>query len=194
MILAALLAGALLFEQGCMGRILSEGAERGLGPTGIALPTGPRWPEDDSQYLALYKNFEVGPLRNEFAGTPILFTQYFPGKLRDQMFSKGLPMGQRGKTLVIDVDIMAYQSASSLFHKVLGPTEEVVARVTLKDKASGQVVGMAICIGRTYQTVGLGPKWKAWGLARAIVDQWIDDYYPKENRREAQEQPAPSEE
>jgi hypothetical protein len=193
LILAAVLAGALSMGQGCVGRLVSEGVEKGLGPTGIALPIGPRWPQGDSQYLAMYRNFEVGPLRCEFGDTPAAFTEYFPGKLRDQMFSKGLPMGQRGKTLLIDVDILAYQSASS-YHKALGPVEEVVARVTLKDKASGRVIGTAICIGRTYQSVGLGPKWKAWGLARAIVDKWIDDYYPKENRHEVEEQPAPSEE
>ncbi len=193
MVLAALLAGVLLFGQGCVGRLVSEGMEKGLGPTGIVLPTGPRWSEGDSQYLALYRNFEVAPLRCEFADTPVAFTEYFPGKLRDQMLSKGLPMGQPGKTLVIDVDILAYQPVSS-YHKALGPVEEVVARVTLKDKAGGQVVGSAICIGRTYQSVGLGPKWKAWGLARAIVDKWIDEYYPKETRHEREEQAAPSEE
>ncbi len=66
--------------------------------------------------------------------------------------------------------------------------------MTLKDKQSGQVVGNAICIGRTYQSVGLGPKWKAWGLARAIVNKWIDNYYPKEGRVEQKEQAPPSEE
>ncbi len=193
MILAALLAGAMMFGQGCVGRLVSEGMEKGLGPTGIVLPVDARWPQGDSQYLAAYKNFEVGAIRSEFADTPAVFTEYFPGKLRDQLFSKGLPTGQPGKTLLIDVDILAYQPVSS-FHKALGPTEEVVARVTLKDKAGGQVVGTAICIGRTYQSVGLGPKWKAWGLARAIVDKWIDEYYPKEGRHEGEETAPPSEE
>ena len=31
------------------------------------------------------------------------------------------------------------------------------------------------CIGRTHQSVGLGTKWKAWGLCRAIVNNWIDE-------------------
>jgi hypothetical protein len=190
---AALLAGALLFGQGCVGRLVSEGMEKGLGPTGLVLPMEPRWSQGDPQYLAMYKNFEIGAMQNEFADTPAVFTEYFPGKLRDQMLSKGLPMGRSGKTLLIEVDILAYQPVSS-YHKALGPVEEVVARVTLKDKNSGRVVGTAICIGRTYQSVGLGPKWKAWGLARAIVDKWIDESYPKEGRHEREEQAAPSEE
>ena len=194
MILAALLAGAVLFGQGCVGRLVSEGMEKGLGPTGIVLSADARWPQGDSQYLASYRNFEVGAIRSEFADTPAAFMDYFPGKLRDQLSGKGLPMGHAGKTLLIDVNILAYQPVSSSIHKALGPTEEVVARVTLKDKASGQVVGTAICIGRTYQSVGLGTKWKAWGLARAIVDKWIDEYYPKEGRHEREEQAAPSEE
>jgi hypothetical protein len=191
LILAAMLAGAL-FGQGCVGRLISEGAEKGLGPTGIVLPMGPNYP-GDMQYLASYKNFEVGTIKNEYPNTPGQFTEYFPGKLKEQMAGRGLPMDRPGKTVLIDVVILAYQPASS-YHKALGPVEEVVARVTLRDKDGGQAVATAICIGRTYQSVGLGAKWKAWGLARAIVNDWIDEFYPKEGRRERKEQAPPREE
>jgi hypothetical protein len=79
----------------------------------------------------------------------------------------------------------------------VGPVLAVVRRglrgVELKDKDTGELVGRAVCIGRTYQSVGLGPKWKAWGLCRAIINDWINEYYPKEGRKEGPEKPAPTE-
>ena len=176
--------------QGCVGRLIDEGIEKGLGPTAKVLPLDPQWPAKDQAYLENYKNFEIGPIKTEFPAVPQEFMEYLPGRLSEQLASKGLPMDQNAKTLVIQITILAYQPVSS-YSKALGPTEEVVARVELVDKANGKLVGKAICIGRTYQSVGLGPKWKAWGLCRAIVNHWIDEYYPKEGRKEVEEQAPP---
>lgn len=188
--LAAVIALGLAAGGGC-SRAISEGMEKTLGPTGIVSPMDPRWPEKDQMYLASYRNFELEqPIKSQFPDTPAEFMHYFPIKLNEQLAGKSLPTDRNGKTLLIDVDILGYQSVSS-YQKAWGPTEEVVARVTLKDKASGKIVGRAICFGRTYQSVGLGPKWKAWGLARAIVNGWIDKYYPKEGRKEYEEQSPP---
>lgn len=193
LLLTAVLVGAMFLGSGCMGRIINEGVEKGLGPTAKTLRLEPAWPQKDENFLAQYRNFEIAPVRSEFPPTPRLFMEYFPGKLREQILSKGLPMDKPGKTLVINVTVLAYQPVAS-YEKALGPTEEVVARVTLTDKDSGSVVGQAVCIGRTYQSVGLGEKWKAWGLARAIVNKWINEYYPKAGRVEKEEQAPPKEE
>ena len=187
-----LFLSAMGVSQGCVGRAIGEGIEKALGPTAYVLPMEPRWPEKDSQYLAAYENFELAPLKSEFLPTPTEFMTVFPERFDDQMISKGLPIGKRGKTLLIRVTILAYQPVSS-YQKALGPTEEVVARVELTDKESGKPVGKAICIGRTYQSIGLGPQWKAWGLARAIADKWINKYYPEQGRHETKEQAPPSE-
>lgn len=190
LLVVTMLVGAMTLSQGCMGRLVSESIEKGLGPTAKTLRLEPFWPEKNEKYLAQYKNFEVGKITSEFPPTPQLFMAYFPGKLREQILSKGLPTDRPGKTLLINVVVMAYQPALS-YEKAIGPTEEVVARVTLTDRDSGAIVGQAICIGRTYQSVGLGPKWKAWGLARAVINKWINDYYPKEGRVEKEEQAPP---
>ena len=177
--------------QGC-GRLIDEGIEKGLGPTAKAMPMDPQWPAADHAYLANYKNFVLGTITTEYPAVPPAFMAYLPESLTGQLTSKGLPRGQRGPTLVINIAILAYQPVSS-YEKALGPTEEVVARVSLVDQASGKLVGQAVCIGRTYQSVGLGVKWKAWGLSRAIVNKWLDDYYPKAGRQETEEK-APSKE
>jgi hypothetical protein len=183
-----LLLGALVTAQGCEGRLISEGMEKGLGPTAFALQTEPKLP-DAPNYLASYRNFELGPVRVEFPDTPPTFVGDLQRKFYDQLAGKELPTDRSGKTLLVNVTVLAYQAAAS-YHKALGPTEEVVASVELVDKASGKVLGRAICIGRTYQSVGMSVKWKAWGLSRAIVNDLIDPHYPKAGRREAKEDSA----
>jgi hypothetical protein len=182
---------AMVAGQGC-SRLIDEGIEKGMGPTAKVLPMDPQWPEKDQTYLESYKNFEVGTLKTEFPPVPQAFMEYLPQRLNEQLNSKNLPMDKNAKTLVINITVIAYQPVSS-YHVALGPTEEVVARVELVDKASGKLVGKAVCIGRTYQSIGLGTKWKAWGLCRAIVNDWINEYYPKEGRKEAEEKAPPSE-
>jgi hypothetical protein len=60
---------------------------------------------------------------------------------------------------------------------VLGPLEEVVARVTLVDRETGRTIGVANCIGRTSTRMNLGPKLKAEGLAKAVV-LWLRSHNP----------------
>ena len=81
-----------------------------------------------------------------------------------------------GKTLVYNVNLLHYEVADAT-DNVFGPLEQVVARVELVDKQSGQQLAQGSCIGRTGKSVGLGVEWKAWGLARALY-KWTSAYYP----------------
>ena len=123
--------------------MIDEGVEKTLGPTAKVLPMDPKWPEKDHAYLENYKNFEIGTIKTDFADVPQDFMEYLPTELGEQLASKDLPADRSGKTLLINITILAYQPVSS-YHKALGPTEEVVARVELTDKASGKPVGRAI--------------------------------------------------
>ena len=135
-----LVFAGLTLTSGCVGRLIDEGIEKGLGPTAKVCSLEPRLPEKASNYLAAYKSFElVQPVRSEFPDTPGEFMSYFPARLQEQLASKGLPVGRGGKTLLIGVTILGYQPVSS-YNKVLGPTEEVIARVELTDKDTGKVV------------------------------------------------------
>ncbi|MBI5725772.1 MAG: hypothetical protein HZA50_17565 [Planctomycetes bacterium] len=188
-----LIAGLLLVtaDSGC-SRMIDEGFEKALGPTPKIMFLDPKPPEDkNNDFLSPYRNFVLGKVdASQFPETPRDFIDYLPTKFVEQTTGRHLPADPAGKTLVVNVAVLAYQPALK-FQKATGPTEEVVAKVELVDKDSGKVVGRAICIGRTYQSVGLGTKWKAWGLCRAIVNEWIDEYYPDKDDREktAKEEP-----
>ena len=55
---------------------------------------------------------------------------------------------------------------------VLGDVEEVIVRTELVDKASGQVLFVSNCIGRSTSRVNRGVPKKAEGLAKSIAG-WI---------------------
>ena len=161
---------------GC-GRAVGEAAEFALGPKGIYVPLvlppsgeGP-WP------LAGYTRFELGSFTDDFGGrTPAELFRLLPAKFQEELAKAKLPNQPGGKTLVIRGSVYHYES-SNIVGMALGPLEQVIARVELIDRDSGEVIAQANCVGRTTKAVGKGVSKKTEGLAKAIVS-WIKAYYP----------------
>jgi hypothetical protein len=173
-----LLVGAALASGGCLGRAIGEGAEKTLGPKGAYCEVQPVAGTKDHQSLAAYKNFELATVKNDAGkNVPPEFLQKFPAEFAKRLNESSLPKDRSGKTLGFDVTIIHYETADPT-DNVLGPLEQVVARVELVDKETHQVLAQGTAIGRTGKSVGLGPEWKAWGLSRALI-KWAKDYYPK---------------
>ena len=84
------------------------------------------------------------------------FMDYVPAMLREDLAREGTWLVTDGemplRTPLIEVTVLACRSIASV-GGVLGPTEETIASVTLKDPQSGLVVGTAICIGLTSSSV-----------------------------------------
>jgi hypothetical protein len=188
LILAGLICTALT-SGGCLSRAIGEGAEKTLGPKGAFWEVKPVAGTKDHKSLAAYKNFELGEFKNDAGkNVPPEFLQKFPAEFAKRLNKSGLPKDRSGKTLVFDVTIIHYETADAT-DNVLGPLEQVVARVSLVDKETKRVLAEGTAIGRTGKTVGLGPEWKAWGLSRALI-KWAKAYYPKdEEEKEDQEAP-----
>lgn len=177
-LIVALTAFAALGSQGCVGRAIGEGAEKTLGPKGAYWEIKPVASSKETKALSSYKNFELGAFKNEAGkNAPSEFLSRFPGELSKRLQKSRLPKDKSGKTLVFNVTIMHYETADAS-DNVFGPLEQVMARVELVDKASGDVLANGTAIGRTGKSVGLGTEWKAWGLSRALI-KWASDYYPK---------------
>ena len=77
---------------------------------------------------------------------------YVLAKLREELVREGLRLGKDGESPLIEVKVLACWPIAFVSTS-LGPTEETIASVTLKDPESGLVVGTAICIGRTSSSV-----------------------------------------
>ena len=177
--LAAIAALAGLTAPGCLSTAIKEGAGVALGAKGTYLIIQPLSPDKEARPLGEYTRFELGPITDGIGGrTPSDFLSYLPKAFEDEMKDTGLPDDPSGKTLVIRGTITHYET-SGMLGLAMGPMEEVIVRTELVDKASGQVLGVANCIGRTTEGVNMGVRKKAQGLAKAFA-KWIEDRYPKD--------------
>ena len=173
-----LVLAAGLAAPGCAGTIIKETVGVARGAKGTFMPIQPIAADKDARPLGVYKRFEIGPVTDDIGGkTPENFLSLMPKAFEEQLAKAKLPNEPGGKTLLIRGKIIHYESSGTLGF-ALGPLEEVIVRTEFVDKDSGQVLGLANCIGRTTERVNVGVDQKAEGLAKAFV-KWIEARYPK---------------
>ncbi|HVP09625.1 MAG TPA: hypothetical protein VMV94_00370 [Phycisphaerae bacterium] len=183
----AMLTGLMLLSQGCVGRVIGEGAEKTLGPKGAYFQEKPLAASKDMKVLGPYKKFELGTVKNDYGkNVPADFIPKFREEFAKQVKDAKLGEEGAGKTLLVNVNVIHYETAD-MADNVFGPLEQVVAHVELVDKDTGQVLASGNAIGRTGKSVGMGVDKKAIGLARGIV-KWIGDYHPKGKEAEEKKQ------
>lgn len=174
---AALIASTLVLAPGCF-TVAEEAYYKVKGAVGLFVEIKPVASFQDHLSLSQYTRFELGEMRDEFAGkVPFLFIPDLQAEFPRALADSRIYQYARGRTLLIRGSIIYYEHAGTL-GVVLGDIEEVLARVELVDKATGKVVGTAMCVGRSVSRSTMGVNYKAEGLARAIV-LWIQAYYPK---------------
>jgi len=180
--LCALVLVVTALMTGCTTAV-KEGIGVARGAKGLYAPVRAFSGDKESRPLGEYRRFEIGEISDEFGGNvPGSLLPHFRAAFAQELAAKKLPNDPSGKTLLIRGRILHYEDSSTL-GVALGPIEEVVARMDLLDKESGEVLGTANCIGRTTTRVNLGVAKKAEGLAKAVVS-WLDSRYPEENRLE----------
>ena len=161
---------------GCVGRVVSEGVGLVGGVSAIYVPVEPV--EED---LDVYERFELGEFQDDFGGrVPTDFWRFLELEFVDEIGDRNIPNAPEGKTLVVRGRVIHIETRA-ISGVVLGDFEEVVARVELVDKNTGEVLGVANCIGRSNDSVNRGLRKKADGLAEAIAI-WIDASYPDESK------------
>lgn len=177
---AALIAGlaaAAVTGTGCTTAI-KESVGVARGAKGLYVPVQPVSPDPSARPLGVYRRFEMGPVADDMGGrAPRQLIDDLPAEIAGRLAEAQLPDEPGGKALVIRGRILHYEDAGTLA-MVLGPVEEVVARIELVDRDTGAVVGVANCIGRTTERVNRGLNKKTEGLAKAIV-AWIAARYPQ---------------
>jgi hypothetical protein len=172
-----LLLVVALAVPGC-SRAIKEGVGLARGARGVYVPLEPLSADPNARPLGEYEYFELGSFTDGFGGkTPPELFAMLPEKFREEIVSKKLPDNPAGPTLVMRGEILHYES-ENLVGVVIGPLEEVIARVELVDKASGRVLATGNCVGRTKEAVNQGVEKKAEGLAKALAS-WIEQRYPE---------------
>lgn len=167
-----------VFSTGCIGRAVKEGLGAATGPKGYYAQLEPASWSKKGSALSEYTHFEMDPITDSFANkVPRRLLNLLPEEFNKQLARRKIPNVPSGKTLLVRGHVFHYEAEGTM-GELFGPFEEVIARVELVDKASGKVLAVANCIGRTNETVNRGVDAKAGGLAKAIVN-WIASQYPK---------------
>jgi len=153
------------------------------GGTGSVVAIQPLAADPEARPLGEYRNVELGEITDETGGlVPAAFWTQLQREVPQELAGRGIPLESGGKTLVIRGRILHYET-HGLMGLALSDVEEVVARLQMVDKDTGNVLAVANCIGRTKNRTNRGVETKVDGLAEAIA-VWVDDRYPKEGRVE----------
>jgi hypothetical protein len=75
-----------------------------------------------------------------------------------------------GRVLIVRGQYVYYEEAGGMLDQAFGPFEEIIALIELVDQPSSKVVARGYCVGRTNTTKLQGPKRKAEGLSKAIIE------------------------
>lgn len=175
MTMVVALVSIALMCGGCLSRAIKESVGAATGPKGFFAET-----KAPPSKISSYQNIEVGPINDRFGRTPGQLLATISGAITEKLREEKLPTGAGGKTLVIR-GVVIYYEKSGAAGQLFGPFEEVVTEMEMVDKASGQVIATANCIGRSTTSVNKGVDDKTKGLAKGIV-KWVAKHYPKDDR------------
>ena len=177
--MVSLLAAGLMCG-GCMTAV-KETVGAVQGGKGTFTPIQPLAPHKETRPLGGYTRFVLEPFQDDFAGkVPAQLKRDLNAQFLKQLAAKKIPNAPGGKTLLIRGTYLHYEG-EGFVGMVLGPLEEVIARVQLVDQKNSKVLGVANCVGRSDDRTTKGIRTKTEGLAKAIVS-WIDQRYPKDKR------------
>ncbi len=176
-IVILMLLSCLSLTTGCVGRAIKEGFGAATGAKGVATISKPFMGGAPGGPLGLFQRFVVEPFADQ-SPTPVPseVNRRLPGHLARMLMDKKIPNRPGTRTLTIRGTFIYYEASGGAASQVFGPFEEVIAKVRFYD--GRKLVGEATCVGRTKESVNMGPDKKAQGLAKAIVGL-IDKHYPK---------------
>ncbi len=168
---------AVMPATGCVGTAIREAGGAVFGASGTYMQLHPLAADRKTKTLGAYTRFELGAVTDGIGGKmPGGLVSYLSGEFSAEVRDARLPDNDTGKTLIVRGTIIYYESSSTVGF-ALGPLEEAICRTELVDKSTGQVLGVANCVGRTKAASNSGVKSKASGLAKAFV-KWIESGFP----------------
>lgn len=153
---------------GCVSRAVKEGFSGVTGAKGVGVPIRRLAP------LGPIAELKLGPVSDDTGGNyPRAFMSKLPGMFAKQLAEAELRMSPSGRKLRFEGVLIHYETAD-VAGQLFGPLEEAIVRVRLIDADSGQVLGVANCVGRSTTTTRMGPDNKADGVAKAMI-AWVRD-------------------
>jgi len=173
--LAVILMICIFISGGCTSRIIKEGYYGATGSSGhYILLAG-----DKQQCWKLpfsHGSVQMGSIQNTIGDAcPAQFIHILPKSLTDEFLKKEKEndeekpflRGPVNKKLLITGSIIHYDEGK-LLDKIVGPMEEAICRLQIRDAQSNTLYAEANFVSRAKSSVRKGPKELAEGIGKAI--------------------------
>lgn len=165
--LLSLIAVSLTTTSGCITRAAKEAI---LSPSGSSVPIKMAAAEQNSYSKVQVENFTNVGITTMPANMNQLLQTTLAEKIAALKPKKAILDPSAARVLLVRGRYIYYEEAGGILDQAFGPFEEIIALVELVDQPSGKVAAKGYCVGRTGTTRLQGPKRKAEGLAKGIID------------------------
>ncbi len=167
--LLGLVAILLTSVGGCITRAAKEAI---LSPKGFSVPVPTKLAaaQRNSYSKVQIENFTNTGIATMPADMNQILQTTLAGQIATLKPKKAILTPSPARVLLVRGQYVYYEEAGGILDQAFGPFEEIIALVELVDQSSKKVVAKGYCVGRTGTTRLQGPKRKAEGLAKAIID------------------------
>jgi hypothetical protein len=165
--LLGLVVTLMMSVGGCLTRAAKEVF---LSPSGFSVPTAMSGSQQNSYSKVQFQNFT----NTGIATMPADMNQIQKSVLNEKIAAlkpkKAILDPTAKRTILVRGQYIYYEEAGGILGQAFGPFEEIIALVELVDETSKKVIARGYCVGRTNTSKLQGPKRKAEGLAKAIIE------------------------
>jgi hypothetical protein len=167
--LLGLVAILLTSVGGCLGRAAKEAI---LSPKGFSVPVASKLvgSQQSSYSKVQFEDFTNTGITTMPADMNLILRTTLAEQIAKLKPKNAILTPSPARALLVRGQYIYYEEAGGILDQAFGPFEEIIAMVELVDKPSGKVVAKGYCVGRTGTTRLQGPKRKAEGLSKAIIE------------------------
>jgi len=152
---------------GCITRAAKEVF---LSPKGLSVPTQQPASQSKAYSKVQFEDFSNAAISIMPAHMNDLMRTALSEEIGELKPKKAILDPAASRVLTVRGQYVYYEENRGILDQAFGPFEEIIAIVELVDQPSGQIVARGYCVGRTNTTKLQGPKRKAEGLSKAIID------------------------
>ena len=165
--LLGLLVVLMTSAGGCLGRAAKEVF---LSPKGFSVTTGMSATQRNSYSQVEFQDFSNTGITTMPADMNRIMRTVLAEELRELKPKKAVLDPAASRVLLVRGRYVYYEESGGILDQAFGPFEEIIALVELVDKTSGRIEGGGYCVGRTNTSRLQGPRRKAEGLSKAIIE------------------------
>ncbi|MCP4378050.1 MAG: hypothetical protein GY794_17985 [bacterium] len=167
LVLLGLTAGLLMSTGGCISRAAKEAL---LSPKGFTVPIKMVAANQNMYSKVQFQAFGNSGITTMPADMNEVLHASLVAQVAELDPEDAILDPTANRTVLVRGQYLYYEEAGGILDQAFGPFEEIIAMVELVDQPTGKVIAKGYCVGRTGTTRLQGPRRKAEGMSKAIIE------------------------